>query len=125
MPLRALLIRSIARHSGTSVAAAALWIAAAASFMHPATRGELAVGSRLTWPALAALLAGLGLVAAMAAGSIPPAIRRRLPGLLVVLSAPAFVLLAGSGGMRSPALAVAGLLLMGVTATLGYRAGAI
>jgi diguanylate cyclase (GGDEF)-like protein len=125
MPLRALLIRSFARHSGTSVAAAALWIAAAASFMHPATRGGLAVGSWLTWPALAALLAGLGLVAAMAAGSIHPAIRRRLPRLLVLLSAPVFVLLAGSGGMRSPALAVAGLLLMGVTATLGYRAGAI
>jgi diguanylate cyclase (GGDEF)-like protein len=125
MPLRASLIRSIVRHRRTSIAAAALWIAAAASFIHPVTRGELAIGSRLTWLALAALVAGIGLVAAMAVGSIPAAMRRRVPGVLTVLSGPALVLLAGSGGMRSPALAGAGLLLMGVTATLGYRAGAI
>jgi diguanylate cyclase (GGDEF)-like protein len=125
MPLRASLIRSIAQHRWTSIAAAALWIAAAASFMHPVTRAELSGGSRLTWPALAALVTGLGLVAAMAAGSIPAAIRRRHPAVLVLVSAPAFVLLVGSGGMRSAALALAGLLLMGVTAALGYRAGAI
>jgi diguanylate cyclase (GGDEF)-like protein len=125
MPLRASLIRSIARHRWTSIAAAALWIAAAASIIHPPTRAHLAAGSRLTWPALAALVAGIGLVAAMAAGSVPPTIRRRLPGVLTLLSAPAFVLLIGSGGLRSPALAVGGLLLMGVTATTGYRAGAI
>jgi diguanylate cyclase (GGDEF)-like protein len=125
MPLRASLIRSITRHGWTSIAAAALWFAAAASFMHPAIRSELSGGSRLTWPALVALVAGLGLVAAVAAGSVAPAFRRRLAELLALLSAPTFLLVAGSGGLHSPALAIAGLLLMGVTAKSGYRAGAI
>jgi diguanylate cyclase (GGDEF)-like protein len=125
MLLRASLIRSLARHRWASIAAAALWVAAAALFVHPATRAEFTAGSRLTWPALVALVAGLGVVAAVAGRSLTPAIRRRLPGILTILSAPAFVLVEGSGGLRSPALAVAGLLLMGVTATLGYRAGAI
>src|SRR5688500_8034782 len=124
MPLRGSLIRSIARHRWIAGAAAALWIAAAASFIYPATRAQLALTSRLTWLAVAALLAALSVAAAALAGAIPPAIRRRLPAVLVLLSAPTFVLLAGTGGMRSPALPVAGLLLMSVTATLGYRGGA-
>jgi diguanylate cyclase (GGDEF)-like protein len=125
MPLRASLIRSIGRDRWTSIAAAALWIAAAASFIDPAVRAELAAGPRLTWLTLTALVAGIALTAAVAAGTVPPAMRRVLPRVLIVLSGPAFVLLAGSGGLRSPALAVAGLLLIGVTAKLGFRAGAI
>lgn len=125
MPLRASLIRSIAQHRWTSLAAAALWSAAAASFMHPAIRAALTAGAPLTWPALAALLAGLGLTGAMARGSMRPTIRRRLPHVLTILSAPAFLLVAGSGGVRSPAMALVGLLLMGVTSALGYRAGGV
>ena len=125
MPLRASLIRSIARHPWTSLAAAALWFAAAASFLHPASRALLTAGSPLTWPALVVLVGGLALAAATAAGRIPPAVKQRLPDILTLVSAPAFLLVAGSGGMRSPALALAGLLLMGVTATLGYRAGGL
>jgi diguanylate cyclase (GGDEF)-like protein len=125
MLLRASLIRSISRHRWASIAAAALWFAAAALFVYPATRAQLAAGSRLAWPALVALITGLGLVATVAAGRLTPALRTRIPDILTLFSAPAFLLVAGSGGLRSPALAVAGLLLMGVTATLGYRAGAI
>src|SRR5688500_17135916 len=125
MPLHASLIRSIASHRLISIAAVALWFAAAASFVHPATRAQLSAGFWLRWPALAALVGGLGLVAAIAGGTLTPAVRRRLPNLLALFSAPAFLLVAGSGGMRSPAVAVAGLLLMGVTATFGYRAGAM
>ncbi|HJU68720.1 MAG TPA: sensor domain-containing diguanylate cyclase [Gemmatimonadaceae bacterium] len=109
----------------TSVAAVALWFATAASFMHPAIRAELAEGVRFTWPALLALVAGLGLTAAVARGSLRPAARRRLPHALAVLSGPAFLLVVGSGGLRSPATAVVGLLLMGITGALGYRAGGI
>ena len=125
MPLRASLIRSIARHRSTSIAAAAVWIAAAASFVQPGMRAQLAVGSRLVWPALAMLVGGIALAAAMAAGSIPAAMRRRIIAALPVLSAPTFILLIGSGGMRSPAVPIAGLLLMNVTARAGYRGGAI
>jgi len=125
MPLRALLIRSIAQHRWASLAAAALWFAAAASFVSAPVRAELATGGRLTWPALAALVAGIGLTGAMARGSVRPELRRRLSHILVVLSAPTFLLVVGSGGLRSPAVALAGLLLMGVTSALGYRAGGI
>ncbi len=125
MPLRASLIRSIAQHRWTSLAAAALWFAAAASFIQPAIRAELATGARLTWPALLALVAGLGLTGAVARGSLRPTLRRRLPHILTVLSGPAFLLVVGSGGIRSPAIALAGLLLMGVTSALGYRTGGI
>jgi diguanylate cyclase (GGDEF)-like protein len=124
MPLRASLIRSLERHRSTSIAAVALWIAAAASFIHPATRARLA-GGNLTWAALAAVVAGVALVVAIAAGSVPAAMRQRLPRVLALLSAPAFLLLVGSGGTRSPGLAVAGLLLMAVAARSGYRAGAV
>jgi diguanylate cyclase (GGDEF)-like protein len=125
MPLRASLIHSIARYRWASIAAAALWLAAAASFIHPAMRAELAGGSRLTWPALVALVVGIAIAAAIAAGSVPSAMRQRLPGVLMALSAPAFVLVVGSGGMHSPALGIAGFLLMGITGKLGFRAGAM
>src|SRR5688500_1004921 len=123
MPLRASLIRSITQHRWTSLAAVALWVATAASFMHTPVRVELAGGARVGWPALVALLGALTLAGAAAAGAIPPALRARLIHIVVLLSAPAFVVVAGSGGVRSPALAIVGLLLMSVTGALGYRAG--
>jgi diguanylate cyclase (GGDEF)-like protein len=125
MPLRASPIRRLASFRWSPIAAAALWIAAAASLVHPAVRSELAVGSLLSWPALAALVSGVALATAVAAGSVTPAVRRLLPGALILLSGPAFMLVVGSGGMRSPSLALAGLLLMGITGKMGFRVGAI
>src|SRR5688572_27140953 len=125
MPLRASLIRSITQHRWTSLAAVALWVATAASFMHTSVRVELAGGARFGWPALVALLGALTLAGAAAAGAIPTALRARLIHIVVLLSAPAFVVVAGSGGVRSPALAIVGLVLMSVTGALGYRAGTI
>ncbi len=124
MPLRASLIRSIAHHRWTSVAAVALWVATAAMFVHPAARAALAAGARFGWPALAALLIALTIAGGAAAGAIPAAMRGRLIHIVTLLSAPAFLVVMGSGGVHSPALAIVGLLLMSVTATLGYRVGA-
>jgi hypothetical protein len=124
MPLHGSLTRSFARYRGTSIAAAALWIAAAASSFHAAVRAELATGSSLQWPAVAGLIVGIAVVAAIASGRLAPRLRERVPAALVLLSAPSLVLIAGSGGLRSPALALAGFLLMGITAKRGYRAGA-
>lgn len=125
MQPHASLIRSITRHRWATISAAALWIAAAVSFMDPAARALLANGSRLTWPALGALIAGLALVAGIATGSVPLPIRRALPVLLAVLSAPIFMLVIASGGLGSPALTLIGLVLMAATATLGLRSGAV
>src|SRR5688572_13861029 len=125
MPLRASLIRSIAQHRWTSVAAVALWVAAAASFMHPAARAEVAAGARFGWPALVALVIALAFAGSVAAGVIPGTLRGRLIHIVTLLSAPAFLVVVGSGGVHSPAVAIIGLLLMSVTSTLGFRAGAI
>jgi len=125
MPLRASLIRSIAQHRWTSVAAVALWFAAAASFMHPAARAEVVAGARFGWPALVALVIALAFAGSVAAGVIPGTLRSRVIHIVTLLSAPAFLVVVGSGGVHSPALAIIGLLLMSVTSTLGYRAGAI
>ena len=124
MPLRASLIRSITQHRWTSLAAVALWVAAAASFMHPGVRGALAAGAHFGWPALVTLLAALALAGGIAGGVIPPRLRARVIHIVTLLSAAAFLVVAGSGGVRSPALVSVGLLLMSVTAALGYRAGA-
>ena len=124
MPLHGSLTRSFARYRWTSIAAAALWIAAAASSFDAAVRAELANGSRLEWPAVAALILGIGLVAAIARGKLAPGLRARVPAALILLSAPVFVLIVGSGGLRSPALAVAGFLLMGITSRRGFSAAA-
>jgi diguanylate cyclase (GGDEF)-like protein len=125
MPLRVSHIHSLAHLRWTSVAAAALWIAAALSFVDADVRAQLASASRLTWPALASLIAGIALATAIASGSLSASIRQRLSRSLIVLSAPAFMLLVGSGGVRSPAIALAGLLTMRVTAAAGYRRGAL
>lgn len=125
MPLRASLIRSISQYRWTSVAAVALWVATAASFMDLDVRAELAAGARFGWPALIALLGALALVGATATGAIPPVLRGRLIHIVALLSAPAFLIVAGSGGVRSPALTIVGLVVMGVTITRGYRTGAI
>ncbi|MGQ0712995.1 MAG: GGDEF domain-containing protein [Gemmatimonadaceae bacterium] len=125
MPLQESLTRSFTRHRWTSIAAAALWIAAAVSFLNPAVSAELAAGARLRWPAVFALLAAFAGLTVIARGKVSPGVRRHLSSILVLLSAPAALLIAGSGGLASPALAVAGILLIGVTSAHGYRAGAI
>src|SRR5919109_4109043 len=125
MPLRASHIRSLAHPRWTSVAAAALWIAAALSFVDADVRVQLASTSRLMWPALASLVVGIALAVGIASGSLSAAIRQRLSRSLPIFSAPAFMLVVGSGGVRSPSIALAGVLTMCVTAAAGYRRGAL
>ena len=125
MPLRASLIRSIAHHRWTSIAAAALWSAAAASLIDPGLRAHLIDGPGLTWVAVAVLVAGIAIAAATEASAIPASVRSWLPRLLALASAPLFVIVLVTGGLRSPALVTVGLLLTAVTRALGVRAGAV
>jgi diguanylate cyclase (GGDEF)-like protein len=77
------------------------------------------------WPALASLVVGIALAVGIASGSLSAAIRQRLSRSLPIFSAPAFMLVVGSGGVRSPSIALAGVLTMCVTAAAGYRRGAL
>lgn len=79
------------------------------------------------WITLLAMAAnGLAFAAVWLASTrpLPPRVRDSLVGWLAIASAPLFLLVALTGGLRSPAILVPGMVVLGVAWRLSLRAGA-
>lgn len=97
------------------IAAAALWIAAAASFIDPATRAWMGAHPVAHWLSLAAPLLAATVAVLAVLDKVPPRFRAVFPELALIASAPVALLIMTTGAVRSPALAAGAVLLLGVT----------